>query len=266
VLAIYLWYSPHADQVHAAAVYPDGRKISTAWLVTAPFDQIISPALLWIEGVVVVPGALSLLLAVVAVVLMAASPLARQRVPALLLTVGPVAAVAVLWVGQAYVIPRYLSYLLVPLLMLLASGMAAIVDRVRRREAIARAVLCVAVLAALTANFVNVAPNLVRLPKEAMRDAADAVNTEGGSTTPVFTRLHLPAGFVFYLHRPVSPLRPATAAARVCGSRVEVAYVVQPFLLRQVVVPCLARPGVRHLRFRQYTRGGEIDVWLVPPT
>jgi hypothetical protein len=265
VLAIYLWYSPHADQVQAAAAYPDGRKISTAWLITAPFDQILSPAVLWIEGVVVVPGALSLLLAVVAVVLMAASPLARQRVPALLLTVGPVAAVAVLWVGQAYVIPRYLSYLLVPLLMLLASGMAAILDRVRRREAIARAVLCVAVLAALTANFVNVAPNLVRLPKEAMRDAADAVNTEGGSTTPVFTRLHLPAAFVFYLHRPVSPLQPATAAACVCESMVEVAYVVQPFLLRRVVVPCLARSGVRHLRFRQYTRGGEIDVWLVPP-
>jgi hypothetical protein len=149
--------------------------------------------------------------------------------------------------------------------MLLASGMAAILDRVRRREAIARAVLCVAVLAALTANFVNVAPNLVRLPKEAMRDAADAVNTEGGSTTPVFTRLHLPAAFVFYLHRPVSPLQPATAAACVCESMVEVAYVVQPFLLRRVVVPCLARSGVRHLRFRQYTRGGEIDVWLVPP-
>ncbi len=60
VLAIYVWYSPHTAEVHAAAVYPDGRKISTAWLVTAPFDQILSPAFLWIEGVVVVPGALSL--------------------------------------------------------------------------------------------------------------------------------------------------------------------------------------------------------------
>jgi hypothetical protein len=37
---------PHTAEVHAAAVYPDGRRISTAWLVTAPFDQILSPAFL----------------------------------------------------------------------------------------------------------------------------------------------------------------------------------------------------------------------------
>jgi hypothetical protein len=265
VLAIYLWYSPHTAEVHAAAVYPDGRKISTAWLVTAPFDQILSPAFLWIEGVVVIPGALSLVLAVVAVVLMAASPLARKRIPALILTAGPVAAVVLLWVGQAYVIPRYLSYLLVPLLMLLASGMAAIFGRFRKREAMLRTLLCVFVLAALAVNFVNVAPNLVGLPKEAMRDAADAVNREGGPTTPVFTRLSLPAGFVFYLGRPVHPLRPPTAAARVCSRPVEVAYVMQPFSLRPVDIPCLTRAGARHFRYRQYSRGGEIDVWLVPP-
>jgi hypothetical protein len=265
LLAIYVWYSPHSAEVHAAAVYPDGRKISTVWLVTAPLDQILSPAFLWIEGVVVVPGALSLVLAVVAVVLMAASPLARKRVPALLLTAGPVAAVVLLWVGQAYVIPRYLSYLLVPLLVLLASGMAAIFGSVRKRKATLRALLCFLVLVALAFNFANVAPNLVRLPKEAMRDAADAVNTEGGTTTPVFTRLSLPEGFVFYLHRPVHPLGRSNPAARVCGSPVEVAYVMQPFSLRPVDIPCLARPGVRQLRFRQYTRGGEIDVWFVPP-
>ena len=120
---------------------------------------------------------------------MAASPLARKRVPALLLTAGPVAAVVLLWVGQAYVIPRYLSYLLVPLLVLLASGMAAIFGRVRKRKATLRALLCLLVLVALAFNFANVAPNLVRLPKEAMRDAADAVNTEGGDD---HARVHAP--------------------------------------------------------------------------
>jgi hypothetical protein len=265
VLAIYVWYSPHTADVHAVAVYPDGRKISTLWLLTAPFDQILSPALLWIEGVVVVPGALSLLLAVIAVVLMSASPLARTRFPALILSAGPVAAVLLLWVGRAYVIPRYLSYLLVPLLVLLASGMAAIFARIRQREAILRTILCVLVVVALAANFVNVAPNVVRLPKEAMRDAANAVNTEGGPTTPVFTRVSRPPALVFYLRRPVHPLRPSTAAARVCRRPVEVAYVMQPFALRPVDIPCLTRRGVRHFRYRQYTRGGEIDVWFVPP-
>ncbi len=99
-----------------------------------------------------------------------------------------------------------------------------------------------------------------------MRDAADAVNTEGGPTTPVFTRLSLPRGFVFYLRTdPSTRSGRSNPAARVCGSPVEVAYVMQPFSLRPVDIPCLARPGVRHLRFRQYTRGGEIDVWFVPP-
>ncbi len=265
VLAIYLWYVPHAEQVQGAAGIPDGRRISTAWLVTAPFDQILSPAFLWIEGVVLVPGALSLLLAAVAVTLMVASPLAHKRGSALILTAGPVAAIGLLWIGQAYVIPRYLSYLLVPLLVLLASGMAAIFGSVRKRKAMLPAVLCVLVLVALAVNFVNVAPNLVRLPKEAMRDAADAVNSEGGGAIPVYTRLHSPEALVFYLGSPVHPLGRSTAAARVCRSRVEVAYVMQPFLLRPVDLPCLARPGAGHLRFRQYARGGEVDVWFVPP-
>jgi hypothetical protein len=143
--------------------------------------------------------------------------------------------------------------------------MAAIFDRVRKRQATLRAVLCGLLLVALAVNFVNVAPNLVRLPKEAMRDAADAVNTEGGPAIPVFTRLSLPAGFVFYLRRPVHPLRASTAAARVCRRSVEVAYVMQPFSLRPVDIPCLTRAGARHFRYRQYTRGREIDVWLVPP-
>jgi hypothetical protein len=51
----------------------------------------------------------------------------------------------------------------------------------------------------------------------------------------------------------------------VCGRRTTVAYVMQPFLLKPVAIPCLSRPGVRHYRFPQYARGEEMDVWLVPP-
>ena len=43
VAAIAAWYAPHVGQVQAAAAYPDGRRIHTAWLLTAPFDQILSP-------------------------------------------------------------------------------------------------------------------------------------------------------------------------------------------------------------------------------
>jgi MFS family permease len=265
VLAIYLWYAPHSGQVQAAAQYPDGRKIETAWLVTAPIDQILLPALLWIEGVVFVPGALSLVLVGLVALVIAASPFVRERGPALILASGPVAAILVLWIGQAYVIPRYLSFLLVPLFVLVATGGSSILGGVTRREATARGLVCVAAIAALTLNFAHVAPRVVRLPKEATRDAARVIETQAGPTTPVLTRLHLPESLVFYLGRPVQPLGRTNAASRICESRVEVAYVAQPFLLEPVDVPCLARTGVRHFRLRQYARGGAIDVWLVPP-
>jgi hypothetical protein len=265
VLAIYLWYAPHSGQVQAAAQYPDGRQLHTAWLVTAPLDQILLPALLWIEGVVLVPGALSLGLAVIAAIVLAASPLLHERGSGLILTSGAVASILVLWVGHAYVIPRYLSFLLVPLFILLATGGSSVLHRFVRREATLRGLVCIAALAALAINFARVAPTVVRLPKEATRDAARVIQAQASPTTPVLTRLHLPEGLVFYLGRPVHPLGRADAAARVCGSPVEVAYVMQPFLLDPVDIPCLSRRGVTHVRLEQYARGDEIDVWLVPP-
>jgi len=36
--------------------------------------------------------------------------------------------------------------------------------------------------------------------------------------------------------------------------------------LAAVDVPCLDRPGVQDSHLRQYARGGETDVWLVPPS
>jgi hypothetical protein len=44
-----------------------------------------------------------------------------------------------------------------------------------------------------------------------------------------------------------------------------VVLVTQPFGIRDVDVPCLDRPGVVRHRHRQYTRGDEINVWIVPP-
>jgi hypothetical protein len=265
VAAIAAWYAPHVGQVQAAAGYPDGRRIHTAWLLTAPFDQILSPALLWIEGVVVIPGALSLLLALVAALVIAASPLVRRRGPAFILMAGPIATILLLWIGRSYVIPRYVSFLLVPIFVLLATGGAAILGRFARRQAIVRGALCTAAIVALTLNFVHLAPTLVRLPKEATRDAAEVVERDAPPGTPVLTRLSLPQGLTFYLGRPVHGLHPSDAASRVCTSRVEVAYVMQPFSLTRLDIPCLTREGVRHYVFKQYTRGGEMDVWLVPP-
>ncbi|HEX2346247.1 MAG TPA: hypothetical protein VHI12_06660, partial [Gaiellaceae bacterium] len=56
LLAIGAWYSPHIGQVRDAARIEDGIRIETLWLVTAPIDQVLIPALLWIDGTALRPG------------------------------------------------------------------------------------------------------------------------------------------------------------------------------------------------------------------
>jgi hypothetical protein len=263
--AIGAWYAPHIGQIHAASQIEDGRQISTVWLVSGPIDQVLLPALLFIEGTVLIPGVIWLPLLLLSAVVIGSSPLVRERGSALILGLGPIATILVLWIGQAYIIPRYLSFLLVPLFMFLASGASSILARLTRRQATLRSVACVVAICALAFNFAAIAPDVVRLPKEATRDAAEIIETRSAPTTPVLTRLSLPEGLVFYLGRPVHALRSSEVVARVCGSHVAVAYVTQSFSLPAVAVPCLDRSGVRHFRFKQYTRGDEMNVWFVPP-
>jgi hypothetical protein len=195
---------------------------------------------------------------------MGSSPLLRARSSALVLCAGPVATVVALWVVQAYVIPRYLSYLLVPLFVLLATGASSILGRLATRGAPVRTVACIALLAVLAVRFAAIAPDVVRLPREANRDAAEVIEREGAPMTPVLAYMRHPTNLEFYLGRPVVDLEPGNVAGMVCGSDRDVFYVMQPFALEDVTVPCLDREGVRHYRFRQYARGGEMNVWLVP--
>jgi hypothetical protein len=75
-----------------------------------------------------------------------------------------------------------------------------------------------------------------------------------------------PQNVGFYLNRPFVDLRQRDVRRIVCGQPAPVFYVVQPFTLAAVDVPCLDRPGVQDSHIRQYARGGETDVWLVPPS
>jgi hypothetical protein len=121
------------------------------------------------------------------------------------------------------------------------------------------------VLVLLAARFVMLGPDIVRLPREAWRDAANAVEAHAPKNAVVRAYLHNPADLSFYLRRPVRALSPSEVSPGVCRARVPVAYVTQPFGIPRVTVPCLRRPGVRHYRFRQYTRGDEMNFWIVPP-
>jgi hypothetical protein len=263
--AIIAWYAPHLGAVRSSSQIEDGVKIGFPWVLTAPIDQILLPALLWIDGTVIVAGVVWLPLVLLAAIVAASSPLLRSRISAWILCAGILATVVVLWIGQAYIIPRYLSYLLVPLFVLMATGAASILARAAKRDAVLRTVACLIVLGALAFRFVLLAPDVVGLPREANRDAAEVVLSRE-PPTPALVYARNPQNVGFYLNRPFVDLRQRDVRRIVCGQPAPVFYVVQPFALAAVDVPCLDRPGVQDSHLRQYARGGETDVWLVPPS
>ena len=170
----------------------------------------------------------------------------------------------VLWIAQAHVIPRYLSYLLVPLFVLLATGGASTLERVTRRDALLRSVLCLVAVAVLAVRF---AVPRARRHRPTARSASR--RRRGDRHTRGFHaghRLHASPGEPRLLPRPTGA-RPRSERARSGCLRKQDSgcfYVFQAFSLEDVVIPCLDRSGVEHRRFRQYARG-EMNVWFVPP-
>jgi hypothetical protein len=265
LVAIALWYVPHVSALRAVSQDSGRAQIHTAWLLTAPIDQVLIPALIWIDGIVLVPGVVWLPVVLAVVVLMASSPLARERQALLLLSAGTVASIGVLWIAQTYVVPRYLSFLLVPLFILLASGVSDVLGHLRGRPMLFRTLVSVVLLAFLAVRFISIAPDMLRLPREATRDAAVFLERSIPPDEPVLAYLHNPTDLAYYLDRPYETLASRQVVGRVCNADGPLVFVTRAFAIKNVYVPCLTRPGVRHYRFRQYTRGGRINVWFVPP-
>jgi hypothetical protein len=264
LVAIALWYVPHLGALQAVSQDSGRAQIQTMWLLSAPIDQILIPALIWIDGIVLVPGVIWLPIVVAVLVVMASSPIARERRTLLLLSAGTLASVAVLWLAQTFVVPRYLSFLLVPLFILLASGMSTVFGQLRDRPMLVRTLIASLFLGALVVRFVTVAPDMLRLPREAPRDAATFIERSVPAEVPVLAYVHNPTDLAYYLDRPFATLPAGAVVERVCDADGRVVFVTRPFAIKQVEVPCLERQGVRHYRFRQYTRG-DMNVWIVPP-
>ena len=160
------WYGPHIDDILEGSRQTYGVEVELAWLITAPIDQILIPALIWIDGVVLFPGVRWLPLVAAALLLLSASPLLRDRHSALVLASGPVATVLALWITGTYAVPRFLSYLLVPLFVLMASGIASIFMHLRSgRPQIVRTVVAFVSLGLVAAGFVATGLDVVRLPR-----------------------------------------------------------------------------------------------------
>jgi hypothetical protein len=69
----------------------------------------------------------------------------------------------------------------------------------------------------------------------------------------------------FFLGRAVEPAWTSAEAGAGCHRAGAAVYLDQPYLVPEARVPCVRRAGTRHYDFRQYTRGGRIDVWVIPP-
>jgi len=264
-LACIAWYAPHLDDLMSSSRQDYGARIDGAWVVTAPIDQILMPGLRWIDEVLVDPGLGSLVLVAALALLIGSSPLLRMRDSALVLGAGVVATVATLWLTRTNVAPRFFSFLLVPLLIALASGIAAILARATSRPAGVRTVLAVTSLGLVVLISAPYTWSITRLPRESIQDAAATIRTVARPTAPVFAYVPYPRDLEFYLGRSVEVPRQPDELRRVCQAEGEVVFVSQPWLLPPVSVPCTQREGARHIRFRQYARGEEVNVWFIPP-
>jgi len=263
-LTIAAWYLPHARAILETPRQDYGAAIETRWLVTAPLDRTLVPAVTQGDDAFLRPNWASLVIVLTFAALMSASLLLRARVPALVLCSGVVTTIAVVWLTGAEVVPRFFGFLLVPIFMLVASGAAA---ALALRTRAPRLLLTIAVAALLFVALVSASllANVARFPRESLGAVAAAIQAEAPSSTPVYAYTPYPRDLVSHLHRPVRQPRTPAAAADACRQRRPVFFVEQRWLMTPADLGCTARKGVRHLRFRQYARGGRVDLWLIPP-
>lgn len=264
-LAIAAWYAPHADDLLRSSEQTFGERIGWAGILTAPIDRLLLQAFLPTDDAKLTSTLFRVGVTALVLALLASSPFLRNGRTALILCSGVVTTLIVVWAARLYLHPRFVSFLLVPLFILLASGMARILGGVGSRRARVRVVVALTTLVLVAAVSASATARFVRLPREAHKNAAEVIRERASPTTPVFAYMLRPRDLAFYLRRPVRAPKPSNVVSRVCESRRAVALVVQPWVLPPVDVPCLRRAGVRHYRFRQYRRGGEINIWFVPP-
>ena len=117
------------------------------------------------------------------------------------------------------------------------------------------------VLVALAA-FVGTAAHLLRLPLEAWKETATFIERDVPPGTPILAYVSHSLGLSYYLEQPVTRLEGHGVVDHVCNRSEPVVYVIQPYDIEPVEVSCLKRAGTRHVRFRQHSRGGEINVWV----
>lgn len=261
------WYGPHIGAIVDSSAQQYAVQIQTAWVATAAIDQTLVPAVSLLADDYLEPNAASLAFVFLFLLVLVPSPLLRERRAALILCAPVVATIAVFWLTSTHAAPRFFSFLLVPLLVLVATGAAATLERVTS-VSLGSAVSTIGAVALLLVVAVEAIPFLTtipRKPREAMREVAGAIAAEGTSETRVFAYVFHPNDLEYQLGRRVAMVRSRAEIARVCSQRKPAIFVRQIWLLEPATPPCTGRAGTQHIRFEQYARGGAIDMWIVPP-
>jgi hypothetical protein len=265
LLAVVIWYAPHFDDIATSSSQEYGNPIPTAWLLTAPFDQILLPAFTSLDETLVNPSLATLVAGAAFAILVASSPMLRQRESALVLCAGVVTTVIAFWITGTHVVPRFLSFLLVPLLILMATGCASILERLFTKPARVRTAVLLVVLAVVA---VTSAPLLASVPlerRDSLREAAALIRDQAPISARVYAYMPYSADLAFHLGRPVHRVSRSADTAVVCQERTTTVLVAQPWFWPPTTVPsCATRRGTRHYRFEQYARGKATDVWIIP--
>lgn len=264
ILAVAIWYAPHFDDIRASSSQEYGNPIPTVWLLSAPFDQILAPTLMSLDETLVEPSLGTLIAAAAFAVLVGSSPLLHRWESALILSGGIVGTVIAIWITGTHVVPRFLSFLAVPLLILVATGCAFILERMFSRPAFLRTAVVLAVLVVVVATS---APLLASVPlsrRDSLREAAAVIREHAPESAPVYAYMPYSTDLAFHLGRPVNQMTRSSDPAVVCTSDTTV-LVAQPWFWPQAIAPsCAARRGARHYRLMQYARGERVDVWIIP--
>jgi hypothetical protein len=193
------WYAPHLGDIRESVSQDYGVPIETWWLLTAPFDHILVPGLVFLDEAFVRPTPLSLVWAAALTALMASSPLLHVWRTALIVCSGTVATVLAFWLVGSGAVPRFFSFLLVPLFALMASGSAAVLARVASRPPAARTVIAVVALGVVAFSAAPLLVSVPTKPREAQAETA-ASSANGCRPRPcacthaVFDRPRLPPG------------------------------------------------------------------------
>ena len=203
-LVVFAWYAPHLDDIAVSTLGEYGRQIDTAWLITAPIDQTLVPAVTLLDDAFLRPSLASLLWALAFAVLIASSPLLRRTHSALILCSGVVLTVIAFWLTGTYVVPRFLSFLLVPLFVLVATGSASILARVPTRAARLRAIVVIATFGLIALLSTPLLVDISRLPRDSTREAALSIKNLVPAATPVYAHVPYPLDLEFHLGRSVN--------------------------------------------------------------